>query len=123
MSLRTEDVILEQIIAAIDAAAAYASVSKDEFLAEPMRQDAIVRKVEIIGEAAKGLRDLAEKDPELAAAMEPNASEWKAAAGMRDRLIHKYWAIDLEIVWSTVKNDLPRLKVAAVKLRDRARAP
>lgn len=121
MSVRTEEVILEQILAAIAGAIGYAKVSKAEFLADSMRQDAVVRKLEIIGEAAKGLRDLAAADPGLDAAMGADAEDWRAAAGMRDRLIHKYWAIDIEIVWSTVTGDLPRLQAAAATLRARSR--
>lgn len=122
MSLRTEAVILEQIVAAIDGAMKYASVSKAEFLTDQMRQDAMVRKLEIIGEAAKGLRDLAAIDAALDVAMAEDADAWKGAAGMRDRLIHKYWAIDLEIVWSTVTSDLPGLKQAVAKLQGRPHA-
>lgn len=121
MSQHSEEVILEQIVAAIDAAVAYADVTKADFLAAAMRQDAILRKLEVIGEAAKGLRDLSANDRALDAAMAPDAADWKAAAGMRDRLIHKYWAVDLEIVWSTVKVDLPRLRGVALNLRQRPR--
>ncbi len=61
----------------------------------------LVRLLEIIGEAAKGIRnDFRREHPELA---------WKSMIGMRDRLIHGYFDINLEIIWKTVKNDLPPL--------------
>ena len=117
MSARTKESILEQLVAAIDDAVEYLNVAKDDFLADKMRLDAVVRKLEVIGEAAKGLRDLSAQDAELAADLAPVDTAWKAAAGMRDRLIHKYWAVDVEIVWSTVKNDLPTLRAAALAVR------
>jgi uncharacterized protein with HEPN domain len=63
---------------------------------------AIVRSLEIIGEASKHTpAELKSKFPLI---------EWKMMAGMRDRLIHHYFGIDYETVYSTVKNDLPPLK-------------
>lgn len=64
---------------------------------------AIVRSLEIIGEACKKLPpDFTSQFPLI---------PWKDMAGMRDRLIHHYFGVDLEIVWNTVKDDLPNLSV------------
>ncbi|HZX10435.1 MAG TPA: DUF86 domain-containing protein [Acidobacteriota bacterium] len=61
----------------------------------------LVRLLEIIGEAAKGItNDFRREHPEL---------PWKSMIGMRDRLIHGYFDINLDIIWKTVKNDLPPL--------------
>ncbi|MFO7980259.1 MAG: DUF86 domain-containing protein [Candidatus Aminicenantes bacterium] len=61
----------------------------------------LVRLLEIIGEAARGItNDFRRQHPELA---------WKNMIGMRDRLIHGYFDINLDILWKTVKNDLPPL--------------
>lgn len=61
--------------------------------------DAVLRNLEVIGEAVKNMPDeMREKHPEIA---------WKAAAGMRDRLIHEYFGVSVRMVWETVKHDLP----------------
>jgi uncharacterized protein with HEPN domain len=70
---------------------------------------ALTKLVEIVGEAAKQV------SPELRAAS-PDVP-WTAAARMRDRLIHHYFDINLDVLWQTVTNDLPRL-LAALPARD-----
>ena len=61
-----------------------------------------MRNLEVLGEAAKNLPDeMRRKYPE---------TNWKAAAGMRDKLIHDYFGVSYQIVWETIMTDLPRLK-------------
>lgn len=62
---------------------------------------AFVRSVEVIGEAVKRI-------PESVRVKYPNI-EWRAIAGMRDKLIHDYFAVDYEIVWDVVTNKIPAL--------------
>jgi uncharacterized protein with HEPN domain len=70
----------------------------------------LVRLLEIIGEAAKGItNDFRREHPEL---------PWKSMIGMRDRLIHGYFDINLDIIWKTVKNDLPPLIDKIEKILD-----
>lgn len=94
---------LKHIAESIDWIARYtANISKQEFLDSVQIQDAVLRRLEIIGEAVKNLPDaLKEKNP---------AMPWRSIAGMRDMLIHEYFGVDMELVWNTVKNDLPTLK-------------
>lgn len=76
-------------------------VSYDEFVQDEKLTRAVVRSLEIIGEAAKKISNDFK-------ATYPNV-EWKSMAGMRDRLIHNYFGVDYEMVFRTVKNDLPKL--------------
>ena len=73
----------------------------EEFLHDTLCQDAVIRRLEIIGEAARRLSPEARTSlPELT---------WNAMIGMRNLLIHEYDDVDLSIVWNTVRIDLPAL--------------
>ena len=77
-------------------------ITKETFPKDDKLQDAVIRRLEIIGEAAKNVPiDYRNKHPEI---------EWKKIAGMRDVLIHAYFGVVLERVWVAVRNDLPILK-------------
>jgi uncharacterized protein with HEPN domain len=68
-------------------------------------QDAVVRNIEIIGEAVTKINNL---DPDFLN-RNPHVS-WAQMRGMRNVVIHEYFFVDLTVVWTTVRNDLPRLK-------------
>ncbi len=77
------------------------NLSKDEFLDDETLKRAVVRSLEIIGEAAKKISaDFKVKW---------NSIQWKNMAGMRDRLIHDYIGINYSIVWDVAKNKIPEL--------------
>jgi uncharacterized protein with HEPN domain len=71
-------------------------------------QDATIRNLEIIGEAAKSLSE--------ATRSRRADIPWRQIAGMRDKLIHQYFGVNLELVWSTVEIEIPRLKKAVEEL-------
>lgn len=74
----------------------------EAFSSDETLQRAFVRSLEIIGEAAKKVPDgFRSEHPDV---------EWRAMAGMRDRLIHDYFGVDYEIVWDVVRNRIPRLR-------------
>lgn len=77
--------------------------NKENFLFDEMIQDAVIRRLEVIGEATKKL----EKDFKLEY---PNIP-WKSMAGMRDVLIHDYGDIDIELVWEVISVNIPDLKL------------
>ena len=78
-----------------------AGVKKEQFFEDIMLQEAVIRRLEVIGEAAKNVSpQLKEKYADI---------PWKEMAGMRDILIHEYFGVDLEEVWETVTRDIPEL--------------
>ena len=80
----------------------------EQFIDDEILKRAFVRSIEIIGEAVKNLPDsIKSKSVDI---------EWKEIAGMRDRLIHNYFAIDFEIVWDVVQNEIPTLKEKIEKI-------
>jgi len=83
-------------------------IDENRFKTANIVQDAVVRQLEIIGEAAKRLPPATKgKSPKI---------PWSDIAGMRDKLIHDYFGVDMDKVWLTIAQDLPSLKVAVVKL-------
>ena len=82
-------------------------LSLDDFLASTQVQDAVIRRIAIIGEAVKNLSyELRQAHPDV---------PWRQIAGMRDIVIHEYFGVDLELTWRTVQNDLPEFEQ---KLKD-----
>ena len=78
-----------------------AGVPRQAFLADTQLQDSVIRRLEVIGEAAGRLsQELRDGNPDI---------PWSKMRGMRNRVIHRYDDIDMEIVWETVEQDIPRL--------------
>lgn len=106
--MKDDRVYLEHVRDALEDIRAYASPGREVFFADRMRQDAIIRKLEVIGQAVKNLSDTA-KTPQ------PQVP-WKQIAGMRDKVIHDYFGVNLEIVWAVIEKDLPILSEAVFRL-------
>lgn len=78
------------------------NLNKEKFSKNKLRQSAIIRQLEIIGEAVKNVPSaFREKYPQIA---------WKDIAGFRDILSHAYFGVNLDRVWNIIENDLPKLK-------------
>ena len=102
---------LDDIIEAIDVINGYmAGVSHDHFFDTRLIQDAVLRRIAIIGEAAQHLpRQLTDRYP---------AIPWVDIVGMRNRVIHGYFVVSLDRIWNVIHHDLPVLRQAIEELRD-----
>jgi uncharacterized protein with HEPN domain len=105
---------LEDILEAAGAAREFVTgMGKDELGRDRRTRDAVVRNLEIIGEAAKKLPAQTRRDyPEV---------EWKKLAGLRDILVHDYFGIDMDIVWDIVQNKLPVLVEQVQRILDESK--
>ena len=85
-------------------------LSKDNLEKDILRQKAIIRSLEIIGEAVRNLPDsFKKKHPE---------TPWKDIIGTRDKMIHHYFGVDLDIVWEIIKEEIPKLKKQIKKIKE-----
>lgn len=101
--LKKQDIFLKHIIKEIDFIVKHTKeINYDNLIQNEILKRAIVRSLEIIGEAVKKLDFEFKK--------ENNEIEWKKIAGLRDKLIHHYFGINWEIVWDVIRNKIPELE-------------
>jgi len=106
---KNHKIYLLDILRAIEKIEKYTyGMNFDYFSQNELVQDAVLRNLEIIGEAVKNL-------PEEVKNRYSNV-EWRKIAGLRDILIHAYFEVDLEIVWDIVRNKLPELKTQVISI-------
>lgn len=85
------------------------SISREEFDMNLDIKDATIRRLEIMGEAVKNISKISKENyPEV---------EWKNIMGIRDKIIHKYFEIDWDIVWEVIKQDIKPLKENILKIK------
>lgn len=101
---RSDKLYLKDILDSIEKIEGYINnLNYEEFSENPMVIDAAVRNLEIIGEATKNLsREIKSSNYDI---------PWKEMAGMRNKVIHEYFGVNLKIVWKTIKERLPELKI------------
>jgi uncharacterized protein with HEPN domain len=101
--MRDPTLYLKDILEAMEAIERFTEgIDVETFCRDDMRSSAVIRKFEIIGEAAKHIPDpIKHQYPDI---------PWKAMAGFRDRLIHFYFGIKNDLLWETIQRELPRLK-------------
>jgi len=106
--VKDDRVYLQHIQDALNDIAGYCGSDREGFFNDRMRQDATLRKLEVIGQAVKNLSERTKSSqPDI---------PWKQIAGMRDKVIHDYFGVNLEIVWGVVQKELPKLSVATAAL-------
>ena len=103
MSRRPVDLLIEDVWEAMEKIERYVSgLDHDAFVKDEKTVDSVVRNLEIIGEATNRLpADFKAKHPQI---------EWHKIVGLRHRIVHDYFGIDLEIIWEITQKDLPELK-------------
>lgn len=100
--MKRDYVYLTHILECIDTIESYLPNGEQDYFSSKLIQDAVIRNLEIIGEATKGISQKLRSDHK--------EIPWKEMAALRDVLIHKYFGVDNEIVWNVVENELPRVK-------------
>jgi len=84
-------------------------ITKDQFIKNKDVKEANIRRIEIIGEAVKNIsQSLKDEHKEI---------EWTKIAGTRDKMIHNYFGVNLDIIWDIIKKDLPKLKKQIEKIK------
>jgi uncharacterized protein with HEPN domain len=105
MSSRGPDNLLQDILQSAESILRYTKgVSYEDFIANPMMIDAVIRNFEIIGEAANRLpNEYKDQCPQI---------DWFKIRGLRNRIVHNYFGIDYDIIWLTKENYLPDLIIS-----------
>lgn len=100
--MKDDRVYLLHVLDAAQRVLDYTCDGRAAFFSDTKTQDAVIRNIEIIGEATKNLSEaLKSAHPDI---------PWKRIAGMRDTLIHRYFGVKLDLVWQVVEKDLPDFK-------------
>lgn len=103
MSKRNVRLLLDDILSSIAKIERYVgAMDREQFLQDEKTTDAVVRNIEIIGEATRQL-------PTEFTAVHPDIP-WNQMAGLRNRIVHEYFGLDLEIIWTIIEQDLPILQ-------------
>lgn len=107
--IKDDNVYLNHILESIKYIKAYVKNLDEKYFYKSVSiQDAIIRRIEIIGEASKNISEkFREKHPEI---------DWSKIIGMRNMLIHEYFNIDLKLTWETTQKDIPDLEKKIKKL-------
>lgn len=112
MSKRNTELLLLDMIEAINKIHTYISgITKEQFLSDEKTIDAVVRNLEILGEAANRL-------PEDFKLRHSNV-EWIKIIGLRHRIVHDYFGIDLEIIWSILEKNLHDFEKLLIKISEK----
>ncbi|MFB3902266.1 MAG: DUF86 domain-containing protein [Acidobacteriota bacterium] len=108
MPRRDPDLLVEGMLVAVRKIEVYtAGLDQAAFVQDEKTIDAVVRNLEVLGEAARQLPvDFTLRHADI---------PWNQIAGLRNRVIHEYFGLDLEIIWQIIRHDLPQLKAQLEK--------
>ncbi|MBA7620365.1 hypothetical protein ES703_27714 [subsurface metagenome] len=103
MKEKNDMAFIEHVLDSINAIEKFSkNITKKELISNRLKQSAIIREIEIIGEAVKNISNRTkERHKEVA---------WKEIIGTRDKIIHHYFGVDMNIIWKILREDLPELK-------------
>ena len=111
MSHRPIRLLIEDMLDSIGRIEQYVSGSdRETFLGDQKTADAVVRNLEIIGEAASRIPETTQS--------QHVAVEWRKIVGLRNRIVHEYFGVDLEIVWEIIQKDLTDLRLRLSQMRE-----
>lgn len=110
MNQKDDSIFIKHILSSIEAIEEFSkNLKKDDLYKDRLRQSAIIREIEVIGEAAKNIsKSIKDKYKTV---------PWKEISGARDKMIHHYFGIDLEIVWDIIRVGIPELKTQMLKIK------
>ena len=114
MTEKGDLIFIEHMLESINAIEDFSKgLTKEKLISSRLKQSALVREIEIIGEASKNISEkLKEKY---------NKIVWKEIIGTRDKMIHHYFGVDLDIILGIIKNDIPVLKKQILRVRKELR--
>lgn len=102
--MKSDQVYLQHILEAIEHIEGYLEdLSYADFMSRVLHQDAVVRRIEIIGEATSKLSQTFRKE-------NPELLPYTLMIAMRNKLIHEYFGLDLDVIWRTCQSELPKIK-------------
>jgi uncharacterized protein with HEPN domain len=106
--VKDDRLYLGHILEAVNRLLAYGKEGEEVFRRDLKTQDAVIRNLQVIGEAVKKVSaEMRAAHPEI---------PWRDTAGMRDRVVHDYFGISLDIVWDVVQNHVPPLREKLARL-------
>lgn len=104
-------IFIKDMISSMDSIEEFVKgMTLEQLMKDDKTSSAVIRKFEIIGEAAKHIPETLKDNH--------TGISWKSMVGMRDRLIHAYFGIDYKLVWSAIKTDIPEVKPKLQKILD-----
>lgn len=107
--MKEDKIYLQHIIESINNIESFlGNIEKESFMGNIMVQSAVIRQLEVIGEAVKNLSSQLRKTY--------NSAPWKDIAGLRDKLIHEYFGVDIKLVWAICKREIPEFKKEILRI-------